>query len=174
MSSWLRWSLRCVQLWTVPCLYCSADARIQGVCFTDVKTAQGKFAIKPPVILGHEGVGYIRKVGSKVKQSLAEGDAVILSFASCSSCASCRSGNNSFCQHTARCNFSGARVDGSSIVKTSSNEGLKGLFFGQSSFSRLAIVNPSCAVKVDVKDKEELKKLVIGCGFQTGAGAIGA
>lgn len=146
---------------------------VQGVCFTDIKTGQGKFAIKPPVILGHEGVGYIRKVGSGVKQSLATGDAVILSYASCSSCASCISGNNPFCQSIAKVNFSGSRADGSSVVKNASDDKLKGLFFGQSSFSRLALVDPSCAVKVEVKDKEELQKLVLGCGFQTGAGAIG-
>lgn len=145
----------------------------QGVCFTDVKTAQGKFGIKPPIILGHEGVGYIRKVGSGVKQALSEGDAVILSYASCSACASCQSGNNPFCQNIAKRNFSGSRVDGTSVVKNASNSALKGLFFGQSSFSRLAIVDPSCAVKVDVKGREELKKLVLGCGFQTGSGAIG-
>jgi len=138
-----------------------------------VKTAQGKFAIKPPVILGHEGVGYIRSIGSRVKQAFKVGDAVILSYASCTSCASCQSGNNPFCQSIATVNFSGNRADGSSVVKNASDKNLKGLFFGQSSFSRLAIVNPSCAVKVEVADREELKKLVIGCGFQTGAGAIG-
>lgn len=138
-----------------------------------MKTAQGKFAIKPPVILGHEGVGYIRSVGSRVKQSFALGDAVVLSYASCSSCASCQSGNNPFCQSIARLNFSGYRPDGSSVVKNASDKSLKGLFFGQSSFAKLAIIDPSCAVKVDVADKEELKKLVLGCGFQTGAGAIG-
>lgn len=118
-------------------------------------------------------MGYVRSVGPRVKQSFAVGDAVVLSYASCTSCASCQSGNNPFCQSIANVNFSGQRADGSSIVKKSSNKDLKGLFFGQSSFSRLAIVNPSCAVKVEVADKEELKKLVIGCGFQTGAGAIG-
>ena len=47
-----------------------------------------------------------------------------------------------------------------------------GSFFGQSSFSRVAIVNPSCAVKVELNDREDLKKLVLGCGLQTGAGSI--
>lgn len=50
-----------------------------------------------------------------------------------------------------------------------------GLFFGQSSFSKLAVVKGTSALNVEglVKDEEELKLFApMGCGFQTGAGAV--
>jgi len=69
-------------------------------------------------------------------------------------------------------NFSGRRSDGTVIAKDKQGKPLNGLFFGQSSFSRLAVVHPSCAVKVEVEDRDDLRKLVIGCAIQTGAGSI--
>lgn len=35
-----------------------------GICFTDIKTGQGKFSAVPPIVLGHEGVGYGESVFS--------------------------------------------------------------------------------------------------------------
>jgi Zn-dependent alcohol dehydrogenase len=51
---------------------------------------------------------------------------------------------------------------------------LGGQYFGQSSFARLAVVNMTSVVKVSgLLSPEELPKFAaLGCGFQTGAGAI--
>jgi Zn-dependent alcohol dehydrogenase len=48
------------------------------------------------------------------------------------------------------------------------------MFFGQSSFSRLAIVKETGVVDVTGSvTKEELKLFApMGCGFQTGAGTV--
>lgn len=119
---------------------------------------------------------------NKSSNRFKEGDAVILSYASCSKCDLCQSGYPSNCELLSNYNFYGRRRDTASqksddmkdsyVTLTKDNSHLNGNFFGQSSFSKFAIVNISCAVKVDVKDNEELQKLVLGCAFQTGAGAI--
>jgi len=63
-----------------------------------------------------------------------------------------------------------------SVFTTSdSTEECAGQFFGQSSFSNLAIVKESSIVDVSeiVHDEEELKLFSpMGCGFQTGAGTV--
>jgi D-arabinose 1-dehydrogenase-like Zn-dependent alcohol dehydrogenase len=42
------------------------DHEIQGVCGTDLHIHDGEFMVKFPVIPGHEVVGCIAKLGSKV------------------------------------------------------------------------------------------------------------
>ena len=68
-------------------------------------------------------------------------------------------------------NFGGTRLDGSFTTHTSDGTPVYSNFFGQSSFSRLAIVNASCLVKVP-EDTSLPILAPLGCGMQTGAGAI--
>lgn len=52
---------------------------------------------------------------------------------------------------------------------------INGSFFGQSSFSSVALAKESSVVNVSslVKDREELKMMApLGCGLQTGAGTL--
>ena len=60
-----------------------------GMCHTDLVVRHQYFPT-PPAVLGHEGAGVVEKVGQVAK--VAEGDAVVLSFASCGVCANCQSG----------------------------------------------------------------------------------
>lgn len=143
----------------------------QGLCHTDVKTGAGEFRMKPPCVLGHEGTGYVTKVGPGVS-NFDIGDPVILSFASCGDCHYCNNGMSPYCSNLARLNFSGTGPDGNVALAIQPRLELNALFFGQSSMSQTALVDASCAVKVHIRAKEELKKLVLGCGFQTGAGSI--
>jgi Zn-dependent alcohol dehydrogenase len=56
-----------------------------------------------------------------------------------------------------------------------SDEGYGGKYFGQSSFASMTACKESSVVNVAgmVKNEEELKKFApLGCGFQTGAGAV--
>jgi threonine dehydrogenase-like Zn-dependent dehydrogenase len=49
-----------------------------GICGTDLHTFHGRFPVKPPMTMGHEIVGIVHKIGSKV-QDLKVGDRVIVS-----------------------------------------------------------------------------------------------
>lgn len=104
--------------------------------------------------------------------NLSKGDAVILTFASCGTCSFCLTGAQPYCNDIRFLNFAGTRSNGKHLAKDKDGNPLNVRFFGQSSCSRLAVVHRSSAVKVQAKDREELQKMVIGCGIQTGAGAV--
>ena len=139
-----------------------------GVCHTDVVCRDG-FPVPLPMVLGHEGAGVIEAVGPEVKH-LAVGDHVLLSFNSCGACANCQSHEPAYCHQFLGLNFGGVRSEGASAL-SQSGKLVNGAFFGQSSFSTLAIARELNAVKVD--NSLPLAVLApLGCGVQTGAGAV--
>lgn len=142
-----------------------------SVCHTDVRAAQGTFHVKPPMILGHEAAGYVKEVGNAVTY-VKPGDAVVTAFASCNQCRQCMGGKQPYCDAINELNFSGKRVNGDVAVVDEQGEGLNGLFFGQSSMSRLALVREQSCVKVDCSKEDLTLFASLGCGIQTGAGAI--
>ncbi|KAK4569873.1 hypothetical protein LTR86_002842 [Recurvomyces mirabilis] len=144
-----------------------------SVCHSDVRAAQGTFHLKPPLILGHEGSGYVQAVGSDVTY-VTPGDAVVLAYSSCGECRRCQAGKAAYCQDLFGLNFSGRREDGVNPVRDVKGDEVNGLFFGQSSMARVALVRERSCVKIPTPcPKDELKLFAaLGCGVQTGAGAI--
>ncbi len=73
-----------------------------GICSTDTKIYQGKITHYPlPLIMGHEMVGRIAKVGKNAARrwGVQEGDRVILEAStSCGACVPCLTGNYRFCE----------------------------------------------------------------------------
>ncbi|KAK3676315.1 hypothetical protein LTR78_003589 [Recurvomyces mirabilis] len=144
-----------------------------SVCHSDVRAAQGTFHLKPPLILGHEGSGYVQAVGSEVTY-VKPGNAVVLAYSSCGECRRCQAGKAAYCLDLFGLNFSGRREDGVNPVKDAMGEGVNGLFFGQSSMARVALVRERSCVKISTLcSKDELRMFAaLGCGVQTGAGAM--
>jgi Zn-dependent alcohol dehydrogenase len=151
--------------------------------FQDIVVQQGAIPVgEYPAVLGHEGAGIVRRVGSGVKdKSLQEGDLVFLSFNSChrGSCNACSEGRNGFCDQVTSINFAGSRglTAAESPISLPNGKGpVRGQFFGQSSLSKLAIVNERSVVKspsesgITVEDMAVLAPL--GCGYLTGAGTV--
>ena len=125
------------------------------------------------MVIGHEGVGVVESVGAAAANNFAPGDFVVLSVAYCGNCNPCRDGHPSYCTTTAQCNFKGTRVADNSFIAHASTDGqpLGAQFFGQSSMSTRAVVRKECAIKVNVRDIQELRSFAgLGCGFQTGCG----
>lgn len=143
-----------------------------GICHTDVITRDGFVPItKRPCVLGHEGAGIVVEVGRSVTNVTA-GDHVVMSFASCGQCDRCLAQEPAYCREFFIRNFSGTRADGSSTLHhPEQDEEVCGCFFGQSSFADFALVDQRNLVKVDKDVPLELLG-PLGCGFQTGAGAV--
>ena len=141
-----------------------------GMCHTDLSVRQGSTPFPLPAVLGHEGAGVVETVGSQVA-GFVPGDHVILSFASCGACTGCRAGRPVYCEHWVALNLlGGARLDGSAPI-TRPSDPVHGHYFGQSSFASHALVHARSAVKApDDIDLDVLAPL--GCGVQTGAGAV--
>jgi len=138
-----------------------------GICHTDLALkASGRFT---PGVLGHEGAGVIERVGSAVR-GLAPGDHVVLSYFACHHCSECVSGHTAYCENGFVPNYGGGRADGSHPVSWN-GQPIPSNFFNQSSFARHAIAHQNNAVKVPADLPLEMLG-PLGCGFQTGAGAV--
>jgi aryl-alcohol dehydrogenase len=137
-----------------------------GVCHTDLTFRR---RLEQPVILGHEGAGYVEGVGRGVTK-VTVGDAVVLSFLACGVCDSCEADAPSYCQDMRTLNQTGFRRDGSSAL---SKDGIPigGHFFGQSSFATHSVANQRNVVKAPATAPLALLG-PLGCGVQTGAGAV--
>lgn len=142
-----------------------------GMCHTDMLPRNPELgAALLPAILGHEGSGVVEKVGSGVT-AVRPGDHVLLSFASCGACPSCLSGSPSYCQEFEARNFSGRNLDGTTGVRGADGHPILNRWFGQSSFAEYAVTTERNVVVVDPGLPLELLG-PLGCGLQTGAGAV--
>lgn len=141
-----------------------------GLCHTDLVARDQFIPIPLPAVLGHEGAGVVEAVGAGVTK-VRPGDAVVLSFSSCGHCARCSEHLPSYCQQFPVLNYAGARQDGSSGLSRD-GERLSGHFFGQSSFASHALVEERNIVRVDGDDLRLEILGPLGCGLQTGAGAV--
>ncbi|MFF4035611.1 NAD(P)-dependent alcohol dehydrogenase [Streptomyces sviceus] len=141
-----------------------------GLCHTDLGVASGGLPFPLPGVLGHEGAGVVEAVGSAVT-GVAPGDHVVLSFTSCGDCRNCDGGHPAYCAGWLPLNLlGGRRADGTSTISRD-GEPLGGHFFGQSSFAERALVDERSLVKVD-PDVPLESIAPLGCGVQTGVGAV--
>jgi aryl-alcohol dehydrogenase len=138
-----------------------------GICHTDIDFVDGWEKADNAVVLGHEGAGVVERVGKKVKR-VRRGDHVVLSYQSCGHCRQCRSGRPAHCDHLYEANFGFQRLDGSNALQRS---GVRGHFFGQSSFATHSLATERNLVKVSKNLPLDLLS-PLGCGLQTGAGTV--
>ncbi|WP_199254642.1 NAD(P)-dependent alcohol dehydrogenase [Mycolicibacterium mengxianglii] len=141
-----------------------------GICATDAHVRAQRIATPLPAVLGHEGAGVVERVGTAVT-AVEPGDHVVLSYHSCGQCKPCMSSHAAYCERVWAANFAGARLDGSNGLHVDQGIAPHGHFFGQSSFSTYALANQRNTIKVPSDLPLEVMA-PLGCGFQTGAGAV--
>jgi len=140
-----------------------------GMCHTDMVIRDQVYPVPLPIVLGHEGAGVVEKVGTSVVK-VKPGDHVVMSFLSCGRCRMCVTGRPNNCLTFNDYNFSGGRADGSNSLQDDRGP-IHDHFFGQSSFSTFTLANERNVVKVPKAAPLELLG-PLGCGIQTGAGAV--
>jgi aryl-alcohol dehydrogenase len=141
-----------------------------GMCHTDLSAQAGHLPFPLPGVLGHEGAGIVEEVGVEVTD-VEVGDHVLASFNSCGECPDCHTGRPAYCrQFHPRNLFGGSRPDGSATILRAGVP-VHGHFFGQSTFARHALIHERGLVKVSA-DAPLSTIAPLGCGIQTGAGAI--
>lgn len=141
-----------------------------GVCHTDAVVRDQIYPTPLPAVLGHEGAGVVTEIGSAVT-TVAPGDRVVLSVNSCGTCRHCLSGHGTYCTHLYDRNFGGRRPDGSTAFTDADGGAISSHFFGQSSFAAHTNADERSVVKVPDDVPLELMG-PLGCGVQTGAGAV--
>lgn len=140
-----------------------------GICHTDLISRDQIYPVPLPCVFGHEGSGVVENIGSNVSK-VAKGDHVVLTFGACGECRNCIKGIPSRCLKIFECNFSGCRDDGSLTYKQGKDK-VHASFFSQSSFAQYAIARQQNTVKVTKDSPLEILG-PLGCGIQTGAGAV--
>lgn len=127
-----------------------------------------------PAILGHEGAGFVRAIGSAVKDNdIAVGDFVLLSFNTCGTCKQCKRGHPAYCHDGGKLHMGAVRSeDGSSPARLKDGRSVRSQFFGHSSFAKMSVVKESCVVKFPYDPAGAAIFVACGCGFQTGAGTV--
>ncbi|MDQ1661834.1 MAG: aryl-alcohol dehydrogenase [Blastococcus sp.] len=140
-----------------------------GMCHTDLLVRDSR-PESLPAVLGHEGAGVVREVGSKVR-GITAGDPVVLSFPSCGECRRCRAGRSAYCDSIAALKFGCRRPDGSVATTDAGGAPVGDHFFGQSSFGTLAVVNGRSVVPMP-PDVDLRIAGPLACGVQTGAGTV--
>src|SRR3954454_14762682 len=141
-----------------------------GMCHTDLHARDGYFPNLPyPVVCGHEGAGIVEEIGSAVSD-LAVGDRVVISFPWCGDCEPCRPARISYCLNARGLKSSGRRADGSTPMRRDGAP-VYSCFFQQSSFATFALAPAKDVVRVRSDAPVELLG-PLGCGLQTGAGAV--
>jgi len=138
------------------------DVVASGVCHTDLTIKmQSGAGMKFPIILGHEGAGVVRAVGSNVTH-LAPGDPVCIAYrAPCSNCPACRRGDPRHCYMALR-------------PKTAIQRASDGAACSQvlrcGTFATSTVVNAKAAVKMPAAMPLD-KACLLACGVVTGVGA---
>lgn len=141
-----------------------------GMCHTDLHARDGYFANLPyPIVCGHEGAGIVDEVGAAVRD-LAPGDPVVISFPWCGECEPCQAGRTSYCTNARALKSGGRRADGSTPMSRDGSP-VYSCFFQQSSFATFAVAPAKDVVKIRRDAPVELLG-PLGCGLQTGAGAV--
>ncbi len=140
-----------------------------GICHTDLAFATGMLGTPFPFLFGHEGAGTVEAVGAGVTK-VGVGDKVLLTFNSCGHCPTCDSGEPAYCHEFPLRNYAGMRADGSHTVSQNGTP-IAANFFGQSSFASYALANERNILKV-APDADLAALAPLGCGVQTGAGAV--
>lgn len=146
------------------------DISAAGICHTDLICRDQWIPVPLPAVLGHEGAGVVRAVGSAVVK-VAVGERVGLTFDSCGVCPCCRRGKPSYCHHFFEHNFASARPADGTTVLSRGGEEVHAHFFGQSSFATAAVARERNVVSIESHIPLEVAA-PFGCGIQTGAGAV--
>lgn len=141
-----------------------------GICHTDEVARAGDYPVPTPIVLGHEGAGVVVAIGDAVSDVVV-GDHVVMSFVFCGECSTCRAGRVALCQQAFEVNFLAVRSDGSTTLRRQNGDALHGSFFGQSSHAAFALCHESSLVPIR-KDFDLTLAGPLGCGIQTGAGAV--
>jgi len=133
-----------------------------GVCHTDltIKNQLGG-GMKFPIVLGHEGAGYVEQVGEGVTH-LQPGDPVVIAYrAPCEQCPACRRGDPRHCY---------AALRPKQRIHRKRDNALCSQVLRCGTFSTHTVVHAKAAIKMPANMPLD-KACLIACGVVTGVGA---
>ena len=145
------------------------EVKSAGVCHSDLHPARGDWPTRTPLVLGHEGAGIVREVGSEVKH-LKVGDHVVFCWAPpCRNCEMCLSGRPVLCDRLPKTSYRNRLPAGGSRLRAREQD--LNHFNATACFADFAVLAEEGAVKVD-EDVAFDVLATLGCAVVTGVGAV--
>ncbi len=146
------------------------EIKATGICHTDAFTLsgddpEGEF----PVILGHEGAGIVRELGSGVTSVSVDDVVIPLYTPECRQCDFCLNPKTNLCQSIRVTQGQGLMPDKSSRFSLDGKPIFH--YMGCSTFSNYTVL-PEIALAKVRSDAPFDKICYIGCGVTTGVGAV--
>jgi S-(hydroxymethyl)glutathione dehydrogenase/alcohol dehydrogenase len=145
------------------------EMRAAGVCHSDLHPAHDDWPIRTPIVLGHEGAGTVREVGSGVTR-VKPGDHVVLCWApACGVCPFCLDGRAVLCDRLEKTTYRNRLPSGATRLRARDQDIAH--FLGTACFSQHVVVPEEGAVPVS--DDVPFDALAtVGCAVVTGVGAV--
>jgi S-(hydroxymethyl)glutathione dehydrogenase/alcohol dehydrogenase len=145
------------------------EVKAAGVCHSDLHPAHDDWPIRTPIVLGHEGAGIVREVGSDVS-SLKPGDHVVLCWApACGACPYCRDGRAVLCERLDRTTYRNKLPSGATKLRARGQEVAH--FLSTACFAQHVVIPQEGAVPVP-SDVPFDALATVGCAVVTGVGAV--
>ena len=145
------------------------EIKAAGVCHSDLHPARGDWPIKTPLVLGHEGAGIVREIGSSVTK-VRPGDHVVLCWApACGVCLPCREGRDVLCDRAEKTNYRNRLPSGAARLHARDRDVAP--FLGTACFSDSVVVAEEGAIPVP-HDVPFESLATLGCAVLTGVGAV--
>lgn len=145
------------------------EIKAAGVCHSDLHPARGDWPMKTPVVLGHEGAGIVREVGSSVT-AVQPGDHVVLCWApACGVCPPCREGRAVLCDRLEKVTYRNKLPSGA--LRLHARGQAVAPFLGTACFSSWVVVPAEGAIPVP-SDVPFESLATLGCAVLTGVGAV--
>lgn len=144
------------------------EIKAAGICHTDWDSQSwGK-----PLVMGHEGAGIVKKIGSQVK-SLQVGDKVMLNWAiPCYECFQCQEGNQHICERNSAVTAGNKVSGGHATLSSTTFEGQPiEKAFSLGTMSEYTLVREAACVKMHV-EMPFPSAAIVGCGVMTGYGSV--
>jgi S-(hydroxymethyl)glutathione dehydrogenase / alcohol dehydrogenase len=145
------------------------EVKAAGVCHSDLHPALGDWPVPVPMVLGHEGAGVVRAVGTGVTR-VSPGDVVVFCWAPpCGACPPCRSGHPVLCDRLDKTAYRHRLPSGT--PRLHSGDDRVAAFLGTACFADHAVVAEAGAVCVPAGVPFEVLA-TLGCAVVTGIGAV--
>jgi S-(hydroxymethyl)glutathione dehydrogenase/alcohol dehydrogenase len=145
------------------------EVKAAGVCHSDLHPACGDWPVRTPLVLGHEGSGVVREVGTGVTR-VSVGDHVVFCWApACGVCPPCRVGRPVLCDRLDRTTYRNKLPSGETRLRARGQA--VGSFLSTACFADHAVVAEEGAIPVP-HDVGFESLAALGCAVLTGMGAV--
>jgi S-(hydroxymethyl)glutathione dehydrogenase/alcohol dehydrogenase len=145
------------------------EIKAAGVCHSDLHPARGDWAMKVPVVLGHEGAGIVREVGPNVTRVRTDDHVVLCWAPACGVCPPCKEGRAVLCDRLEKVTYRNKLPSGAARLHARGKDIAP--FLGTACFSDFVIVPEEAAVPVP-RDLPFDALATLGCAVLTGVGAV--